>query len=110
MEGDIHDNASGFAERVGGNRTFMSHGAIVQAVSESDGGSPVFVLLLCFFLVMGVVQVVRPQLLWKASSRLQRGWVRNPEATEPTSKGYAMNRVVGVIFLGFVMWMLVQQF
>ncbi|MHC8419271.1 DUF6199 family natural product biosynthesis protein [Streptomyces sp. NB004] len=44
------------------------------------------------------------------TTRLQRGWVRSPEATEPTSKGYAMNRVVGVVFLGFVMWMLVQQF
>lgn len=41
----------------------MSHNAVVQAASDSDGGSPVFVLLLCFFLIMGVVQVVRPQLL-----------------------------------------------
>ncbi|MGA5318753.1 DUF6199 family natural product biosynthesis protein [Streptomyces pseudogriseolus] len=88
----------------------MSHDATVQAASDSDGGSPVFVLLLCFFLIMGAIQVVRPQLLWKANSRLQRGWVRNPEATEPTRKGYTMNRVVGVIFLGFVIWMLVQQF
>jgi threonine/homoserine/homoserine lactone efflux protein len=75
----------------------MIHGAVMKAASDSDGGSPVFVLVLCFFLIMGVVQVVRPQLLWKANSRLQRGWVKD------------MNRVVGVIFLGFVTWMLVQQ-
>ncbi|MFF3349648.1 DUF6199 family natural product biosynthesis protein [Streptomyces sp. NPDC002779] len=88
----------------------MSLDAVVQAAPNDDGGSWVFVLVLCFFLVMGLIQVVRPQLLWKANSRLQRGWVKNPEATEPTSKGYAMNRVVGVIFLGFVIWMLIQQF
>ncbi|WP_161166674.1 DUF6199 family natural product biosynthesis protein [Streptomyces sp. SID5910] len=81
----------------------------MKTAADSDGGNPVFVLVLCFFLIMGVVQVVRPQLLWKANSRLQRGWVRNPEATEPTNKGYAMNRVVGVIFLGFVIWMLIRQ-
>ncbi|MFI9769537.1 DUF6199 family natural product biosynthesis protein [Streptomyces sp. NPDC052415] len=87
----------------------MNRDAVVQAATNSDGGGWVFVLILCFFLVMGLVQVVRPQLLWKANSRLQRGWVKNPEATEPTSKGYAMNRVVGVIFLGFVVWMLIQR-
>ncbi|CAL9641842.1 DUF6199 family natural product biosynthesis protein [Streptomyces sp. enrichment culture] len=110
MEDGTRDNAYGFAQRVRGNRTLMSHDVMVQAASNGDGGSPVVVLLLCFFLIMGVVQVVRPQLLWKANSRLQQGWVRNPEATEPTGKGYAMNRMVGVIFLGFVIWMLVQQF
>ncbi|GGU67981.1 DUF6199 family natural product biosynthesis protein [Streptomyces lavendofoliae] len=81
----------------------------MQAATDSDGGSPVFALVLCIFLVMGVIQVVRPQLLWKANARLQRGWVKNPDATEPTSKGYAMNRVVGVLFLALVIWMLIQQ-
>ncbi|MFI8203563.1 DUF6199 family natural product biosynthesis protein [Streptomyces sp. NPDC085937] len=110
MEDGIRDDACGFSQLVAGNRTFMSHDVMVEAASGGDGGSPVIVLLLCFFLIMGVVQVVRPQLLWKANSRLQRGWVRNPDATEPTSKGYAMNRVIGVIFLGLVLWMLFQQF
>jgi hypothetical protein len=87
----------------------MIHSAVMKAASDNNGGSPVFVLVLCFFLIMGIVQVVRPQLLWKANSRLQRGWVKNPDATEPTSKGYAMNRAVGVIFLGVVIWMLIQQ-
>ncbi|MGW7277455.1 DUF6199 family natural product biosynthesis protein [Streptomyces sp. NPDC054844] len=87
----------------------MSHGAVVQAATDSDGGSPVFVVVLCFFLAMGVIQVVRPQVLWKVNARLRRGWVRNPDASDPTSKGYAMNRAVGVIFLGVVMWMLVQR-
>ncbi|MGV2916191.1 DUF6199 family natural product biosynthesis protein [Streptomyces alfalfae] len=85
------------------------HDAVVQAATDRDGGSPLSVLILCLLLVAGVVQVVRPQLLWKANARLQRGWVKNPEATEPTSKGYAMNRAVGVIFLGLALWMLIQQ-
>ncbi|MFC7994512.1 DUF6199 family natural product biosynthesis protein, partial [Streptomyces rochei] len=33
---------------------------------------------------------------------MQKGWVKNPQATEPTSKGYAMNRAVGVVVLGLV--------
>ncbi|WP_234381476.1 DUF6199 family natural product biosynthesis protein [Streptomyces sp. NRRL S-1521] len=81
----------------------------MQAATDRDDGSPLSVLILCLLLVAGVVQVVRPQLLWKANARLQRGWVKNPEATEPTSKGYAMNRAVGVIFLGLAIWMLIQQ-
>ncbi|MFD8274753.1 DUF6199 family natural product biosynthesis protein [Streptomyces flaveolus] len=87
----------------------MIHDTAMKAASGSDGGSPVFVLVLCFLLIMGIVQVVRPQLLWKANSRLQRGWVKNPDATEPTSKGYALNRAVGVVFLGLVIWILIQQ-
>ncbi|MFC7994513.1 DUF6199 family natural product biosynthesis protein [Streptomyces rochei] len=87
----------------------MSHDAVVQAATDSDSGSPVLVLVLCLFLVMGAIQVVRPQLLWKANARLQKGWVKNPQATEPTSKGYAMNRAVGVVVLGLVIWMLIQQ-
>ncbi|MFZ4184436.1 DUF6199 family natural product biosynthesis protein [Streptomyces pseudogriseolus] len=35
---------------------------------------------------MGLVQVIRPQLLWRVNSRLQRGWVKDPDATEPTSR------------------------
>ncbi|MFK0174281.1 DUF6199 family natural product biosynthesis protein [Streptomyces sp. NPDC090306] len=67
------------------------------------------ILFLCLFLVMGLVQVVRPQLLWRLNSRMQRGWVKNPEGAEPTSKGYAMQRVTGVIFLVVVTVMLIQQ-
>ncbi|MFF7333337.1 DUF6199 family natural product biosynthesis protein [Streptomyces sp. NPDC090306] len=67
------------------------------------------IVFLCLFLVMGLVQVIRPQLLWRLNSRMQRGWVKNPEGTEPTSKGYAMQRVTGVIFLAFATVMLIQQ-
>ncbi|MFD7699204.1 DUF6199 family natural product biosynthesis protein [Streptomyces caelestis] len=81
----------------------------VQASSEDGGAGPVLILFLCLFLIMGLVQVVRPQLLWRMNSRLQRGWVKNPEATEPTGKGYAMQRVTGVIFLAVATWMLVQN-
>ncbi len=86
----------------------MSHESMVQAASGDGGSSPALVPILCLFLVMGLVQVIRPQLLWRLNSRLQRGWVKNPEATEPTAKGYAMERVVGVLFLAVAVWMLVR--
>lgn len=70
----------------------MNLAVTLQAASDNGGGNPAVILLLCLFLIMGAVQVVRPQLLWKLNSRLQRGWVKNPEATEPTGKGYAMQR------------------
>ncbi|QGV82365.1 hypothetical protein EIZ62_31980 [Streptomyces ficellus] len=59
---------------------------------------------------MGLVQVIRPQLLWKMNRSLQRGWVKNPDATEPTRKGYTMDRAIGVLVVAFVIWMLVRQF
>lgn len=88
----------------------MIHDVMTNASSEDGGGGPVFMAVLCFFLLMGLVQVVRPQLLWQLNSRLQRGWVGDPEATEPTRKGYMMYRVTGVLFLAFAAWMLFQQF
>ncbi|MGW4766139.1 DUF6199 family natural product biosynthesis protein [Streptomyces pseudogriseolus] len=87
----------------------MNHDVIVQASSEDSGTSPVLVLFLCLFLIMGLVQVIRPQLLWRVNSRLQRGWVKDPDATEPTSKGYTVQRVTGVLFLAIATWMLVQN-
>ncbi|MCX4661746.1 DUF6199 family natural product biosynthesis protein [Streptomyces uncialis] len=79
-------------------------------IVASDGNSnPVLIPLLCLFLVMGLLQVLRPQLLWKLNRNFQRGWVKDPDATEPTGKGYAMQRATGAVFLAFVIWMLVQQ-
>ncbi|MFJ9676369.1 DUF6199 family natural product biosynthesis protein, partial [Streptomyces sp. NPDC101221] len=71
----------------------MSHDAVVQAAKDSDGGSPVFILVLCFFLVLGVIQVVRPQLLWKTNARPQARWPTRAappgdwSAAEATSRG-----------------------
>ncbi|MEV1011945.1 DUF6199 family natural product biosynthesis protein [Streptomyces sp. NPDC049881] len=87
----------------------MNHDAVVQAASDGGSSSPVLIPFLCLFLIMGLIQVVRPQLLWRFNSRLQRGWVKNPEATEPTGRGYALQRVIGVVFLVAVVVMLVQQ-
>ncbi|MEV8465106.1 DUF6199 family natural product biosynthesis protein [Streptomyces griseosporeus] len=81
----------------------------MQATSEGGGPNPALIAFLCLFLIMGLVQVIRPQLLWRVNSRMQRGWVKDPEGTEPTGKGYAMQRVTGVIFLAVATWMLVQQ-
>ncbi|GAA1948342.1 hypothetical protein GCM10009837_87470 [Streptomyces durmitorensis] len=86
----------------------MNRDAVIQAASDGDS-SPVLIPLLCLFLIMGLVQVIRPQLLWRMNRNMQRGWVKDPDATEPTSKGYAMKRASGVLVLGFAIWMLVQQ-
>lgn len=87
----------------------MNHDVIVQASSGDSGTSPALILFLCLFLIMGLVQVIRPQLLWRVNSRLQRGWVKDPDATEPTSKGYAMQRATGMLFLAATTWMLIQN-
>ncbi|MEU9917774.1 DUF6199 family natural product biosynthesis protein [Streptomyces sp. NPDC051001] len=67
------------------------------------------VVVLCFFMVMGLIQVFRPQLLWKANRPLQRPFVKDYDATEPTKAGYTMSRVVGVLFLAMATWMLVTH-
>lgn len=50
----------------------MNLAVTLQAASDNDGGNPAVILLLCLFLIMGVVKVARPQLLWKLNSRLQQ--------------------------------------
>ncbi|MFF8867983.1 DUF6199 family natural product biosynthesis protein [Streptomyces sp. NPDC015139] len=87
----------------------MEHSAIVRVASGSGSSSPAFIVFMCLFLLLGLVQVIRPQLLWRMNSRMQRGWVKNPEGTEPTGKGYAMQRVTGVVFLVFATWMLMHN-
>ncbi|GAB1332460.1 DUF6199 family natural product biosynthesis protein [Streptomyces sp. NPDC093260] len=67
-----------------------------------------FVVLLCLMAAMGLVQVLRPQLLWKMNRPLQRPFVKDYDATEPTARGYLMTRLVGVCFLGMVTWMIVR--
>ncbi|MFJ8827517.1 DUF6199 family natural product biosynthesis protein [Streptomyces sp. NPDC102467] len=66
-------------------------------------------VLLCLFAVMGLIQVIKPQLLWKANRPLQRPFVRDYDATEPTKAGYTMTRIVGVIFLGMVAFMIITH-
>ncbi|MFF1449897.1 DUF6199 family natural product biosynthesis protein [Streptomyces sp. NPDC058274] len=65
--------------------------------------------MLSAFLLIGLVQVVRPQLLWRADRLLQRPFVRDDEAMETTGKGYPVMRMAGAVFLGAAIWMLVQN-
>jgi hypothetical protein len=88
----------------------MTDNALVHVASGDATGSPFVIVFLCLFLAVGLLQVVRPQLLWRFNSRLQKGWVKNPAGTEPTSRGYAVQRAVGVIFLIIAVWMLIKQF
>ncbi|MFI8252029.1 DUF6199 family natural product biosynthesis protein [Streptomyces filamentosus] len=84
----------------------MNPDTLTQTASGTS--SALLIPLLCLFLVLGLLQVVRPQLLWRANARLQKGWVKDPGATEPTGKGYAVQRITGVIFLAAATWMLVR--
>ncbi|MEW2521483.1 DUF6199 family natural product biosynthesis protein [Actinacidiphila alni] len=55
-------------------------------VSDEVRGGCVFIVVLCLTLAMGLVQVVRPQLLRQMNRRLRRGRVKDPDGTEPTRK------------------------
>ncbi|WP_320777010.1 DUF6199 family natural product biosynthesis protein [Streptomyces sp. CRN 30] len=68
------------------------------------------IAFLCVFAVMGLIQVVRPQLLWQLNRPLQRPFVKDYDATEPSPAGYLMMRVTGVIFLAVVTYMFFAHF
>jgi hypothetical protein len=69
----------------------------------------VYVVLLSLFVAMALVQVVRPQLLWRLNRPLQKPFVKDYDATEPTRAGYTMTRVVGVVVLIAVVTMLITS-
>lgn len=84
------------------------HPPEVVGVLQERGALPMTIVILCLFVVMGLVQVIRPQLLWKMNRPLQAPFVKNYDATEPTSAGYAMTRAVGAVFLVIAVVMLVN--
>ncbi|MEU1015694.1 DUF6199 family natural product biosynthesis protein [Streptomyces sp. NPDC005900] len=67
------------------------------------------VAFLCVFIVMAAVQVVKPQLLWRVNRPLQKPFVKDYDATEPTRAGYLMERAVGAVVLVAAVVMLVAQ-
>lgn len=70
--------------------------------------SAMMVAILCFFIVMALVQVVKPQLLWKINRPLQKPFVKDYDASEPSHAGYMMNRAVGVVVLVAAVIMLIN--
>ncbi|BDH70176.1 MULTISPECIES: DUF6199 family natural product biosynthesis protein [Streptomyces] len=66
-------------------------------------------VLLSLFVAMALVQVVRPQLLWRLNRPLQKPFVKDYDATEPTRAGYTMTRVVGVVVLIAAVTMLITS-
>ncbi|MEU7649256.1 DUF6199 family natural product biosynthesis protein [Streptomyces huasconensis] len=64
-------------------------------------------VFLCLFIAAGLVQVVKPQLLWKMNRPLQEPFVKDYKATEPSPAGYVMMRVVGGLVLLAALTMLV---
>ncbi|MFD6417169.1 DUF6199 family natural product biosynthesis protein [Streptomyces sp. NPDC060194] len=65
------------------------------------------IAVLCLFIVLALVQVVNPKLLWQANRPLQKPFVKDYDATEPSRAGYMMNRAVGVVVLVAAIFMLV---
>ncbi|MFJ8871757.1 DUF6199 family natural product biosynthesis protein, partial [Streptomyces sp. NPDC102473] len=49
---------------------------------QERGALPMTIVILCLFVMMGLVQVIRPQLLWKMNRPLQAPFVKNYDATE----------------------------
>ncbi|NUV78311.1 DUF6199 family natural product biosynthesis protein [Streptomyces fungicidicus] len=68
-----------------------------------------YVVLLSLFVAMALVQVVRPQLLWRLNRPLRKPFVKDYDATEPTRAGYTMTRVVGVVVLIAAVAMLITS-
>ncbi|MFI8086597.1 DUF6199 family natural product biosynthesis protein [Kitasatospora sp. NPDC086009] len=69
-----------------------------------------FIVVACLVFAMGLVQVLRPQLMWGGvNRRLQQGWVKDPDGAEPTRRGYTMQRVVGIVFLAVAVWILISH-
>ncbi|MEU6394765.1 DUF6199 family natural product biosynthesis protein [Streptomyces sp. NPDC046939] len=68
-----------------------------------------FYVLLGLFAVMGLIQLVKPQLPWRMNRPLQRPFVKDYEATEPTATGYTMMRITGALFLAMVAFMAIIQ-
>ncbi|MFF5692498.1 DUF6199 family natural product biosynthesis protein [Streptomyces albidoflavus] len=68
-----------------------------------------YVVLLSLFVAMALVQVVRPQLLWRLNRPLQKPFVKDYDATEPIRAGYTMTRVVGVVVLIAAVTMLITS-
>nr|WP_241692112.1 MULTISPECIES: DUF6199 family natural product biosynthesis protein [Streptomyces] len=52
---------------------------------------------------------MRPQLLWRLNRPLQKPFVKDYDATEPTRAGYTMTRVVGVVVLIAAVTMLITS-
>ncbi|WP_256107723.1 DUF6199 family natural product biosynthesis protein [Streptomyces sp. ODS05-4] len=79
----------------------------LASAGDSDGGtSPFFYVVLALFSAMALVQIVRPQLLWRLNRPFQKPFVRDYDAAEPNARGYALQRVIGVgalIMAGFIL-------
>lgn len=68
------------------------------------------IVFLCALVILGLVQLLRPQTLWQINRPLQRPFVKDYDATEPSPAGYLMIRVTGAGFLVVAVWMAVVEF
>ncbi|GGT78344.1 MULTISPECIES: DUF6199 family natural product biosynthesis protein [Streptomyces] len=68
------------------------------------------IALLCILIAMGLVQVLRPQMLWRVNHRpLQQPFVKGYVAAEPTSAGYTTTRLTGAVFLAVAVLTLIAH-
>ncbi|MFH8560881.1 DUF6199 family natural product biosynthesis protein [Streptomyces sp. NPDC017988] len=65
------------------------------------------IAFLCLFIAAGLVQTIKPQLLWKMNRPLQEPFVKDYKSTEPSPAGYVMMRVAGGIVLVVALTMLI---
>ncbi|MEU7648155.1 DUF6199 family natural product biosynthesis protein [Streptomyces huasconensis] len=65
------------------------------------------IVFLSLFVVMGLVQVIKPQWLWRMNRPLQAPFVKDYDATEPSHAGYVMMRATGVVMLAAAVTILI---
>lgn len=76
----------------------------------ADGGtSPFIFVIIGLMFVMALVQTLRPQLLWRANRPFQKPFVKDYDATEPSAKGYAVQRMSGVVVMVALVVILVMN-
>lgn len=65
-----------------------------------------FYLFLGLYAGIALLNIIAPRRLWRATARLR---YKNSEAVEPSDFAFMMQRVVGVILLGFAVFLIVTK-
>ncbi len=70
-----------------------------------------FIAITCLMIVMGLVQVVRPKVLWGTHRSAQReDWNRRRHGADPSARrDYRLERGLGVLCLGLAVAILVTH-
>ncbi|MFD4753877.1 MULTISPECIES: DUF6199 family natural product biosynthesis protein [unclassified Streptomyces] len=66
-------------------------------LAEAHTPSPFFFVVLAIIFALSVTQLVSPRLFWRLNRPFQRPFVKDYDATEPSTKGYAVMRLTAGI-------------